>query len=106
MNDKTLLRLTGIAMTTQIAQTLESCLQDYSVDRRGDIGSLVRLEAIDAVGVALSHNLLSDPNSRKSLLARVCCLAAEKLDKVRFRAWICLQENWGLLTGAENLLKL
>lgn len=91
-------------MTAEIAEILLSCLNDYTTDRRGDIGSLVRLEAIDAIGVALSHNLLSDLEPRRSLLARICGLAVEKLDKVRFRAWTCLHDHWTLLTEVETPL--
>lgn len=83
-------------MTIELARCLESSLADYSIDRRGDIGSLARLGAISAAGVALSRNLFS-PEVRQFILGRLCCLAVEKLDKVRFRAWICLQGNWKFL---------
>lgn len=91
-------------MTAEIAVALLSCLNDYTIDRRGDIGSLVRLEAIDAVRVALFHNLLLDLEPRRSILARICGLAVERLDKVRFRAWTCLHEHWTLLTESEHPL--
>lgn len=90
-------------MTIDLARCLESSLVDYSIDRRGDIGSLVRLEAIGAAGVALSHNLFS-PELRQSTLGRLCCLAVEKLDKVRFRAWICLQGNWKFLNVEKPVM--
>lgn len=83
---------------------LQLCLNDYTTDRRGDIGSLVRLEAIDAIGVALSHQLLSDVEPRRSILARICGLAVERLDKIRFRAWTCLHDHWALLTEVETPL--
>lgn len=76
---------------------------DYSIDRRGDIGSLARLEAISAAGVALSHELFS-PELRRSVLGRLCCLAVEKLDKVRFRAWTCLQRNWKFLESERPVM--
>ena len=33
---------------------------------------------------------------RQNMAARICGLAVEKLDKVRFRAWSCLRTNWGI----------
>lgn len=91
-------------MTAQVAQTLRVCLDDYTIDQRGDIGSLLRIEAIDAVGVVLSHNLLSELGPRRSLLARVCRLACEKFDKVRLRAWVCMQDNWNAFQLHERSL--
>ena len=69
------------------------CLDDYTTDQRGDVGSLVRTAAIDAVSTVLKQDLL-DLSDRQILAAKVCGLAVEKLDKVRWRAWSCLQSNW------------
>ena len=82
-------------ISQNLSQALHACLNDYTTDRRGDIGSLIRLEAIDATSVVLSEGLLS-VSERQDMAARICGLAVEKLDKVRFRAWDCLQANWGL----------
>lgn len=82
-------------ISQNLSQALHACLNDYTTDRRGDIGSLVRLEAIDATAVVLTKGLLS-VSERQDMAARICGLAVEKLDKVRFRAWNCLQANWGL----------
>lgn len=81
-------------MTSAIAQAIEACLSDYTTDQRGDIGSLVRIEAISAVGVALQKGILPDLEMKHSLQSKVCRLAVENLDKVRFRAWSCIQSNW------------
>ena len=89
-------------MAPEIADILLSCLNDYTIDRRGDIGSLVRLEAIDAIGLALSHHLLSALEPRRSILARICGLAVEKLDKVRYRAWTCLHDHWTFFAEVET----
>ena len=78
-----------------VVQALHACLNDYTTDRRGDVGSLIRLEAIDATAVILRKGLLS-VRERQGMAARICGLAVEKLDKVRFRAWNCLQANWGV----------
>lgn len=83
----------------QLSQALHACLNEYTTDRRGDIGSLIRLEAIDATAVVLKKGLLSI-SERQVMAARICGLAVEKLDKVRFRAWSCLQANWGIF-GSE-----
>lgn len=91
-------------MTASITEVLRSCLNDFTVDQRGDVGSKVRLEAIDAANVALSRNLLS-LETRRSLLAQIVSLAAEKLDRVRFKAWKCVQNNWKFLKGDQSPLK-
>ena len=80
-------------ISVNLCQALHDCLSDYTTDRRGDIGSLIRLEAIDATAVVLKKGLLSI-SERQIMAARICGLAVEKLDKIRFRAWSCLQANW------------
>ena len=78
------------------------CLNDYTNDSRlGDIGSGVRMEAISTATFALRtvHALRTKANQalRKKIIYRVCSLATESLDKVRFRAATCLQEIWNEL---------
>ena len=93
--------LTFLVISEKLSQALNACLNDYTTDRRGDIGSLIRLEAIDATAVVLKKGLLS-MRERKGMAARICGLAVEKLDKVRFRAWMCLRVSWGLFgLGAD-----
>ncbi|PGH14144.1 hypothetical protein AJ79_03262 [Helicocarpus griseus UAMH5409] len=79
-----------------IAGHLKTFLNDYTTDRRGDIGSFIRLEAIQAVNVILESKVPrgSAPPYLKDLMGCVVRLAAEKLDKVRFQAWKCLQTFW------------
>lgn len=55
------------------------------------MGSLVRMEATGAVTMLLEKRLLKDDEKQK-FIAHICGLAAEKLDKVRWRAWTCLQQ--------------
>lgn len=81
-------------MTPSIVQSIQSSLGNYTIDQRGDVGSWVRLAAIDAVAAAARHGVLGSITGRDELLAGVCRLAAEKLDKVRIRAWGCLQLIW------------
>ncbi|KAH0558993.1 hypothetical protein GP486_004392 [Trichoglossum hirsutum] len=93
-----LTNLIRAAVTTQkVIDTLKLVLDDYSVDSRGDVGSWVRMEAIDAVtmgwesGTLRGENLGGEKIVEESLISRVARLAAEKLDKLRFKAWKCLR---------------
>lgn len=90
-------------MTMPIIEALQVCLDDYTNDQRGDIGSQLRLQAIECIDIALQHCLLPEKESRQALIARICRLAGEKLDKVRIRAWRCMQDNWTAIFGPEIL---
>ena len=70
---------------------LIASLDDHTTDQRGDIGSLVRLEAVSTIQVALDCGTLGRLNVIESLTAAVCPLALEKLDKVRLRASHCFE---------------
>lgn len=79
-----------------VAKHLRAFLDDYTTDNRGDIGSLIRSEAINGVDSILDLKIntgISAPYLN-SLMASVARLAAEKLDKIRFKAWRCLQKFW------------
>ncbi len=92
-----------LGTTITISEALAEALQDYTTDQRGDIGSLVRLEALYA-SRAISQGLGFDDypaTEIKTLVALVCTLAAEKLDKVRFHAWKFIMDAWDLL-GLED----
>lgn len=82
--------------TDAISNHLIEFLNDYTTDRRGDIGSLIRLEAIQAATVVLQKESGSATRNPRvqSIVGCLCRLAAEKLDKVRLQAWICLQGFW------------
>ncbi|KAF7587023.1 hypothetical protein BBP40_007845 [Aspergillus hancockii] len=88
--------LPHIDVTDTIADHLIEFLNDYTTDRRGDIGSLVRLEAIQAAKIILqkASTLVSRTAQVQSIIGCLCRLAAEKLDKVRLQAWLCLQSFW------------
>ena len=75
---------------TELIDILATSLHDYTIDQRGDIGSLARIEAIYAVGKAMDNGLLDDSAQCKALVALVSTLSVEKLDRVRFAAWGCL----------------
>jgi hypothetical protein len=70
----------------QIAKALCTTLNDYTVTERGDVGSLVRLEALSTVGTAWDHNVLDGSKFEKDFRADVIRLSLEKLDKIRLRA--------------------
>ncbi|KAI9816101.1 MAG: hypothetical protein M1826_001888 [Phylliscum demangeonii] len=84
--------------TAEIIEALSSCLDDYTTDSRGDVGSLIRLKAIEVVAAASQHGLLSgtvgDSSAEHVLISRVARLSAEKIDKVRLAAVICLHTAW------------
>ena len=82
-------------ITAKLQHALKSCLNDYTINERGDVGSFVRIEAIEGVATVLRKSLLG-LRDRQELAAKICGLAVEKLDKVRWRAWNCLQSNWGI----------
>ncbi|RDL35861.1 uncharacterized protein BP5553_06473 [Venustampulla echinocandica] len=68
-------------------------LDDYTTDNRGDIGSLVRIEALGAVGaLARAFDLFEDANFEKfrCLFGRLLRLGTEKLDKVRAEAQVSI----------------
>ena len=87
-------------MTEFISNVLSNSLEDYTIDQRGDVGSLVRIEAIRVVQAALQNDLLDDTMTQR-LVSRVVGLAVEKLDKVRFCAWSCLEKTWAYLRPGE-----
>ena len=71
-------------------------LSDYTNDQRGDVGSLLRIQSLEAVDALRnmdssepSHALLMD-----RLLPHVVRLALEKLAKVRYLAWNSLEKCW------------
>ncbi|KAL4931520.1 tubulin-specific chaperone D [Aspergillus undulatus] len=87
--------LPHIDVTGAVANSLIGFLNDYTTDRRGDIGSLIRLEGIQAAKVVLQIKASgTNPSHVQDIVGCLCRLAAEKLDKVRLEAWLCLQIYW------------
>ncbi|KAL4975370.1 tubulin folding cofactor D C terminal-domain-containing protein [Aspergillus desertorum] len=96
--------LPHIGVTEIIAHSLVGFLNDYTTDRRGDIGSLVRLEGIQAAKVVLQRKAsVTNPSHVQNIVGCLCRLAAEKLDKVRLEAWLCLQLFWETASGFPPL---
>ena len=61
-------------------------LNDYTVTQRGDVGSLVRLEALTTIGTAWSTKAIEGSTYEQQLQEDTLRLSLEKLDKVRGRA--------------------
>jgi hypothetical protein len=79
-----------------LSKSVIDFLNDYTTDRRGDIGSLIRVEAIQAAGIILKQGSESTSRSAavQELVGCLCRLASEKLDKVRLQGWLYLQSFW------------
>ena len=75
---------------------MAASLDDYAIDSRGDIGSVARLAAIEAVVAILAAQPtkgdLTPIVLDQRLISRVTRLAVERVDKVRIRAADCLRQ--------------
>lgn len=75
-----------------IVNALNVGLNDYTITERGDVGSLVRIQAIECVGLLWKLKLVGeDTPVELLLLAAITRLSLEKLDRVRLQAAQCLQ---------------
>lgn len=76
-------------------EPLCAALDNYANDQRGDVGALARFEAVKAVSTLLSESALSESavptHQIQPLVKRLFRLAGEKLDKLRFEAWKCIE---------------
>jgi hypothetical protein len=76
----------------QISNALHIALNDYTTTERGDVGSLVRLEALSTIGTAWNSGLINGSKLQDQLHADVLRLSLEKLDKIRTRAAHTLEQ--------------
>jgi hypothetical protein len=94
-------------VTDHIASALHIALNDYTVTERGDVGALVRLEALATIETAWRTTRITGLVKRSSLgdllYADVLRLSLEKLDKMRARAAHVLEE--GALCGYERAMR-
>jgi hypothetical protein len=69
----------------QITTALHIALNDYTITERGDVGSLVRIEALGTVGVGWTAGSLAlhESDLSQQIYADVTRLSLEKLDKIR-----------------------
>jgi hypothetical protein len=102
--------LGGLQITTKpdsqnmatVVQAIHSGLTDYTIDERGDIGSLVRLQGLACVDRLLFTQLLAaDTEYRVLLQSDILRLSLEKLDRVRARATECRRNRIGSSFGVE-----
>lgn len=79
----------------KISNALHIALNDYTITERGDVGAIVRLEALNAVSCAWSCMVTRYKygNSNQQTYADVIRLSLEKLDKIRARAAQLLRED-------------
>ncbi|EMD69994.1 hypothetical protein COCSADRAFT_78095 [Bipolaris sorokiniana ND90Pr] len=73
---------------TQVGRALHIALNDYTITERGDVGALVRLEALNTAHLAWTSGLLSSTHEPcgREIYADVLRLSLEKLDKMRVKA--------------------
>jgi hypothetical protein len=80
-----------------ICSAIRRGLKDYTIDERGDIGSLVRIEAIKCTSSVFTATLLKDEMELKQdLESDIHRLSLEKLDRVRIQAAQCRSEFMNL----------
>jgi hypothetical protein len=81
----------GIAQT--ICKAIHFGLNDYTIDERGDIGSLVRLQSTACASTILSSDAFRQDNDlMQTLHGDIYRLSLEKLDRVRLQAALCRQK--------------
>lgn len=87
-------------------------LNDYTINERGDVGSLVRLEALNTVelvwfGCQSNDDMFQNKQfklTNDALGTSVVRLSLEKLDKLRNRASKCLDAGYDTLLPGANVL--
>lgn len=79
----------------RILAALHIALNDYTITERGDIGSLVRTQALESVGVGWATGTLQIDGDEihDKVYADVLRLSLEKLDKIRSVAARVLDQN-------------
>ncbi|KAL8686268.1 MAG: hypothetical protein Q9224_005500, partial [Gallowayella concinna] len=85
----------------RLKRPLIDALQDYTIDSRGDIGSEVRLAAVDIIA-RINNSLWWDHRFHHEIFGIVYGLAVEKLDKVRECAWNCIRRHLDALSLEEQ----
>lgn len=68
------------ALSSKVWTMLTECLDDYTVDSRGDVGSWVRIAACESIPATFKH--VSQGNVRPAV-GKLLRLSVEKMDRVR-----------------------
>ncbi|KAF2488225.1 armadillo-type protein [Neohortaea acidophila] len=77
-----------------VINALHHALNDYTIDERGDVGSLVRLQALQCTTCVLAKgDAVSDSSYLQILHADILRLSLEKLDRVRLAGARCKQQH-------------
>lgn len=88
-------------ITEAICAAIHTGLNDYTVDERGDIGSLVRLQSLSCASAILASAAFKDQVAGvQTIQADIYRLSLEKLDRVRLQAAQCRQRF--LTRGGEH----
>jgi tubulin-specific chaperone D len=88
--------------STRIWTALTACLDDYTVDSRGDVGSWIRMAACESLVSVFKH---SNPKDIDVAIGRMLRLSVEKMDRVRSVAGRCICAVVAQWPGAPDLLK-
>ena len=96
----------AIDIKERVVAALHIALNDYTVTERGDVGSLVRLEALNTVRTAGEAELFCGETTEVDdrIYADLLRLSLEKLDKVRARAAAIIAE--GAIANHADLVSL
>ena len=89
-------------MVERIWNALTACLDDYTVDSRGDVGSWVRMAACESVISVFKNTGGVDV---KLVMTKLLRLSAERLDKVRSVAGRSVCALASLWPDAEETLQ-
>lgn len=91
-------------ITRQVTTAIHVAMTDYSIDERGDVGSLVRLQATAcACSLFTRADAFGKSNDIATVEADVQRLSLEKLDRLRLQAAQCRREHLDLVLDASDL---
>ncbi|KAG8630486.1 hypothetical protein KVT40_002105 [Elsinoe batatas] len=102
-NNPTSDRVDPLHLTSAIADALDTGLNDYTINERGDIGSLARLQALHCANHIYTQRMIT-PESQEDhrLAASILRLSLEKLDRVRLLA----SQVWSARTDSSISVSL
>ena len=87
---------TSTAITTHIESFSDIIIEglgDYTTNARGDVGSLVRIEAVKCTNAIFQSSPPNHTQTNNTLYGKTLRLAAEKLDKVRIEAQLAIAQT-------------
>ncbi|KAF4556425.1 Tubulin folding cofactor D-like protein [Elsinoe fawcettii] len=103
MLDGGFISLTSEALVDAITPSLDAGLNDYTINERGDVGSLARIQALNCIKHIWSREMIAIDSAEDQLLAAsVLRLSLEKLDRVRVLA----AQAWQARMHADNTIDL